>query len=169
MSFTRENKDLKSFKKRGMYRKAAENEYAPNAPNWSAYRMSSSLMAALKEMTTHWRITCSFPQYGVDTETDYVRAVFADFDLLKKNKNECKNVSYISVMGQSCSKCTAQWTHTFYKLTPHIAAMQNDSACDIKSDKSGYYYFGAYFTYNPNFRCTESPNSTTNYWFGSYV
>ena len=168
MSFTRENKDLKSFKKRGMYRKAAENEYAPNAPNWSAYRMSSSLMAALKEMTTHWRITCSFPQYGVDTETDYVRAVFADFNLLKRIKNKCKNVSYISVMGQSCSKCTAQWTHTTYK-TPHIAAMQNDSACDIKSDKSGYYYFGAYFTYNRNFRCTESPKSTTNYWFGSYV
>jgi hypothetical protein len=165
MSFTRENKDLKSFKKRAMYQSGGKNK---DAPNWSAYRMSSSSVAALKKMTTHWRITCSFPQYGVDIKSDYVRAVFADFDLLKKSKNECKNVSYISVMGQSCSKCTAQWTHINY-YTPHIAAMQNDSACDIKSDKSECYYFGAYFTYNPNFRCTESPKSTTNYWFGSYV
>ena len=128
-------------------------------------------MAALKSRTTHWRITCSFPQYGVDSKTDYVRAAFADFDLLSEFARECKNVSYISVMGQSCSECTAQWTQ-IDNFTPHIAAisaMENDSACDIKSDNTGYYYFGAYDTYNPNFRCTESPNSTTNYWFGSYV
>jgi hypothetical protein len=165
MSFTRENKDLKSFKKRAMYQSGAKNK---EAPNWSAYRMSSSSLAALKEMTTHWRITCSFPQYGVDTETDYVRAVFADIDLLSEFSGECKNVSSISVMGQSCSECTAQWTQ-IDKFPPHIAAMQNDSACDIKSDNTGFYYFGAYYTYNPNFRCTESPKSTTNYWFGSYV
>ena len=102
MSFTRENKDLKSFKKRAMYQSGGKNK---DAPNWSAYRMSSSSVATLKKMTTHWRITCSFPQYGVDIKSDYVRAVFADFDLLKKSKNECKNVSYISVMGQSCSEC----------------------------------------------------------------
>ncbi|CAB3993597.1 Hypothetical predicted protein [Paramuricea clavata] len=165
MSFTRANKDLAPFKKKAMYQPAHQNRFDPN---WSDYRMGTSLIAALKNMTTHWRITCSFPQYGVDTKTDYVRAVFADFDLLSEFSGECKNVSYISVMGQSCSKCTAQWTHITY-YTPHIAAMQNDSACDIKSDKSGYHYFGAYDNYNLNFRCTESSNSTTNYWFGSYV
>ncbi|CAB4022952.1 Hypothetical predicted protein, partial [Paramuricea clavata] len=165
MSFTRENKDLKAFRKRAMYQSAAKNK---DAPNWSAYRMGSSSLVALKNMTTHWRITCSFPQYRVDIKTHYVRAVFADFDLLSEFSGECKNVSYVSVMGQSCSKCTVQWTQ-IDNFTPHIAAMQNDSACDIKSDNSGYYYFGGYYTYNPKFRCTETPKSTTNYWFGSYV
>jgi hypothetical protein len=108
ISFTRENKDLTPFKKKVMYLSSAKNK---DAPNWSDYRMGRPLVIVLKNITTRWRITCSFPQDGVDTETDYVRAVFADFNLLRKIKNECKNVSYISVMGQSCSECTAQWTH----------------------------------------------------------
>ena len=106
MSFARENKDLTPFKKKAMYLSSAKNK---DVPNWSDYRMGRPLVIVLKNITTRWRITCSFPQDGVDTETDYVRAVFADFDLLRKIKNECKNVSSISVMGQSCSECTAQW------------------------------------------------------------
>jgi hypothetical protein len=134
-----------------MYLSSAKNK---DAPNWSDYRMGRPLVIVLKNITTRWRITCSFPQDGVDTETDYVRAVFADFNLLRKIKNECKNVSYISVMGQSCSECTAQWTHIDNFTPPplHIAAIPQNDLCDIKSDNTGYYF------YNPLYRISKINN-----------
>ena len=165
MSFARQNKDVKSFKSKAIY---VGSPQSPDTPNWNKYRIRKFLIYEIKNTATHWRVTCSFPQYGVNINTDYVRAAFADFDLMVEFWRKCKKVSYISVMGQSCSECTAQWTQTNI-LTPHIAAIPQNNPCYIKSDQSGHYYFGAYDTYNPNFRCTESPTSTTNYWFGSYV
>jgi hypothetical protein len=165
MSFTRKNRNIDSFRSKAMYEGSPKND---GTPNWANYRMGYPVMLHVKSTTTHWRVTCSFPKYGVNINTAYVRAAFADFDLMGTFWRKCKKVSHISVMGQSCSKCTAQWTHND-KFTPHIAAITQNNPCDIKSDKSGYHYFDAYDTYNPNFRCTESSKSTTNYWFGSYV
>ena len=165
MSFSRENKDMPAFLSNPMYVASPKNKNRP--PNWSMYRMGVHLTSSMKKQSTHWRITCSLPQYGVNISKDYVRAAFTDFDLMSDFWGECKKVSHISVMGQSCSECTAQWSQR-NNATPHIAAVQDD-LCDIKSDKSGYNYFGSYSSYNPKFRCTESPDSTTNYWFGSYV
>ena len=164
MSFSRENKDELPFISTPMHVAYSRNR---ESPNWSMYRMGRGLMFSIKNDSTHWRITCSFPQYGVNISKDYVRAAFTNFDLMSDFWQECKNVSHISVMGQSCSKCTAQWWQSD-SYSPHIAAVQDDP-CDIKSDKSGKTYFGNYYSYNPTFRCTESPGSTTNYWFGSYV
>ena len=164
MSFSRENKYMPAFLSIPMH--VASPIYR-GSPNWSMYRMGNNLMSSVKNDSTHWRITCSFPEHGVNISKDYVRAAFTDFDLMGNFWQECKKVSHISVMGQSCSECTAQWW-LGDSYTPHIAAVQTDS-CDIKSDKSGKTYFGGYYSYNPAFRCTESPSSTTNYWFGSYV
>ncbi|CAB3997800.1 Hypothetical predicted protein [Paramuricea clavata] len=165
MSFVRENKDVDSFRSKAMYERSPQNN---STPNWAKYRMKRFLMYVIKNTTTHWRVTCSFPQYGVNVNTDYVRAAFADFDLMDEFNDECKNVSHISVMGQSCSECTAHWSQG-NGSAPHIAAVDEKDVCDIKSDKSGNNYFGAYENYNATFRCTENRTSTTNYWFGAYV
>ena len=164
MSFARVNRDKDPYRSIPMYETAARN---PKSPNWSMYRMGNGLMSTVKNGTTHWRITCSFPQYNASIKTDYVRGAFADFDLMGEFYDECKKASYVSVMGQSCSECTAHWSQGNGN-TPHIAAVPND-VCDVKSDKSGNNYFGAYEQYSTTFRCTESSTSTTNYWFGSYV
>jgi hypothetical protein len=165
MSFTRENKDGDPFRSKAMYENSARNS---KTPNWAKYRMSYSVMHHVKSTTTHWRVTCSFPQYGVNINTDYVRAAFADFDIMGEFWRECKKVSHISVKGQSCSECTAHWSQG-NGSTPHIAAVDEKDVCDIKSDKSGNNYFGAYEKYSARFRCTENATSSTNYWFGSYV
>ena len=164
MSFTRANKDLKSFRGKAMYEDAPANEYSPN---WSNYRMSLNQMTDLKNKTTHWRATCSFPTYRFDIHTDYVRAVFTDFDLMGTFWNECKKANYISVMKQRCSECTSHWWKG-NDFNPHIEAV-NRGTCDVKSDKSTKFYFGAYYRYSTAFRCTATSDSTTNYWFGSYV
>jgi hypothetical protein len=165
MSFARENKDVDSFRSKALYEPSPENG---GIPNWTKYRTSNGLMYIIKNTTTHWRVTCSFPQYGVNISTDYVRAAFADFDITGEFWRECKKVSHISVMGQSCSECTAHWSQG-NGSSPHIAAVDEKDVCDIKSDKSGNNYFGAYEKYSAIFRCTENATSTTNYWFGSYV
>ena len=165
MSFTRENNHLQAFKSRAMFENGVKNKYTPN---WTKYRMGLFGMLELKKISTHWRITCSFPQYGVNDRKDYVRAVFADFDLMGQFWDECKTVDYISVTGRNCSNCTAHWWQRNGTATPHIAAIQDD-VCDLKSDKTGNRYFGAYVKYNTKFRCTETATSTTNYWFGSHV
>jgi hypothetical protein len=104
MSFARENKDVKSFKSKAIY---VGSPQSPDTPNWNNYRIRQFLIYEIRNTATHWRVTCSFPQYGVDINTDYVRAAFADFNLMVEFWRKCKKVSYISVMGQSCSECTA--------------------------------------------------------------
>ena len=131
MSFTRENKDVDSFRSKALYEPSPENG---GIPNWTKYRISNGLMYIIKNTTTHWRVTCSFPQYGVNINTDYVRAAFADFDITGEFWRECKKVSHISVMGQSCSECTAHWSQG-NGSAPHIAAVDEKDVCDIKSDK----------------------------------
>jgi hypothetical protein len=165
MSFTRENKYVDSFRSKAMYENGGRRY---GTPNWTYYRLGYPAMHHVKSTTTHWRVTCSFPQYGVNINTDYVRAALADFDLMGTFWRKCKKVSYISVMGQSCSECTAHWSQGNGNA-PHIAADDEKDVCNIKSDKSGNNYFGAYEKYSATFRCTVNATSTTNYWLGSYV
>jgi hypothetical protein len=157
MSFTIANNALAPQK--AMYEDAPENEYTPN---WSNYRMSLNQLTDLRSKTSHWRATCSFPEYGDDIHTDYVRAVFTEFDLMGEFWVECKKASYISVMGRNCSECTSLWSQG-NGYSPHT-----DVFCDLQVYKCCYFgYFGADIV--DNFRCTDKSNSTTNYWFGSYV
>ena len=157
MSFTRENIFLPPFAYRAMYEDAPASEYTPN---WSNYRMSLNQLTDLKSKTTHWRATCSFLQYVHDIYTDYVRGVFADFDLMGPFWSECKRISYISLIGKNCSECTSRWWQG-YGYSPHT-----DCSCDLETDKCCYFGGGGS---QDNFRCTDYSNSTTNYWYGSYV
>jgi hypothetical protein len=167
MSFTRANRKWDQFKYKAMYEDAPAKEYSPN---WSNYQMSLNQMTDLKNKTTHWRATCSFTTYRFDIHTNYVRAVFTDFDLMGAFWDKCKKVDYISVMSQSCSECTSHWWQSSkYNYAPHIYADDPGDKCDVKSDKSYKTYFGAYDSYSTAFRCTATSDSTTNYWFGSYV
>ena len=63
------------------------------SPNWKMYRMSLGQMTSLKSQSTHWRVTCSFPQYRVDYR-DYLRVKFSSLDPLTFIGREvCRKVS----------------------------------------------------------------------------
>ena len=70
-----------SFKNASQFRESLMNDFPVSVdnPNWSYYRLSKAQMDDLKKISTHWRITCSFRDYGVDF-TDYLRAIFSAFD-----------------------------------------------------------------------------------------
>ena len=50
-----------------------------NSLNWNLYRLNLVRTKSLKDHSTHWRATCSYPTHGVDFR-DYLRGNFKDFN-----------------------------------------------------------------------------------------
>ena len=157
-SFALKNAKMPQLKAHGLTTNAPVNE---KSPNWNLYRMTLDKMNHVKSQSTHWRATCSFPTHGVDY-TDYVRAKFADFDIVTYvGTGLCKKVEYVNIRGHRCAHCTSIWWqhHT-------IAAHTSTTGCNLRS--TGEDSFGFYGSINSKFRCTSGPTSTTNWWFGGY-
>ena len=141
-------------------------------PNWHLYRMSHAQMLSVQSQSTHWRSTCSVNTYRVDY-TDYMRGNFRDFNVLSyTGAGQCKKVEYINIRGNAKTSTTAKFwqgvrswflhTDSSYRGCP-FQALANNGA---KREEDN---FGHYATVNSKFRCTASPESTTQYWFGGYV
>ena len=139
-------------------------------PNWNTFRLSLSHMKQLRSRSSHWRITCSFQNDGLVLQ-DYVRAKVVDFDPIDfKGTGICKKVEYINVRGHNCSDCnTAWWQGDDVPLSHDSSKARcgfDPSSGAVESEDD----FGLYQYTNPTFRCTLSGReSTTNYWFGSYL
>lgn len=138
-------------------------------PNWSLFRLSLSKMKQLRSRSSHWRVTCSFQTDGV-VYRDYVRAKIADFDPIDfTGLNSCKRVEYMNVRGHSCIDCEVAWWQDNHQMLHHDSASVgcgwDASSGAVRSEDN----FGYYASTNRIFRCTELQDSTTNYWFGSYL
>ena len=144
----------------------ADSPVDADLPNWNKYRMSLSMMNDLRNQSTHWRATCSFPTHGVDY-VDYVRGNFEDFDAVNfEGHDVCKEVEYVNIRGHKCIDCELPWWQQNF-------ALHTDSSyttCKGFDARIGSVYkednFGYYRTVNRAFRCTASDNDTTNWWFG---
>lgn len=138
-------------------------------PNWNLFRLSLSKMKQLAAHSSHWRVTCSFQIDGV-VYRDYVRAKIADFDPIHFiGLKMCKRVEYMNVRGHNCTNCDVAWWQDDKQMLHHDSS---SAGCGFDA-RSGAVNsednFGFYASFNPNFRCTQLPSSTTNYWFGSYL
>ena len=154
------------FQASALYIDKPKNE---DNPNWNLYRMSLSKMKQLRSRSSHWRVTCSFQTDGV-VYRDYVRAKIADFDPIDFIElKKCKRVEYINVRGHSCADCDVAWWQNNNQMLHYdsssIACGWDASSGAVASEDN----FGFYVSSNPNFRCTKPADSTTNYWFGSYL
>ena len=166
-SFALKNKAIQKINKRPLQTNAPVNE---KSPNWNLYRMSLPQMRHLKSQSTHWRVTCSFPNFGIDY-TDYVRAKFADFDIMTfLGYGVCKKVEYVNIRGHQCAQCTSKWWQVINTFGPHIDSYEG--GCQFVPTQGAAFSednFGFYDHVNKKFRCTSSPLSTTNWWFGGYL
>ena len=167
MSFVLKNSRMKQIMETMQYN-APLNEHSPN---WNLYRMNLAQMTHLKSRSTHWRVTCSFPTHKVDY-TDYVRAKFADFDILTfSGWGICKKVEYVNIRGHQCAQCTSRWWQDS-KMAAHLDS--SHTGCQFvptQDSVSSENNFGQYHERETNkkFRCSASPLSTTNWWFGGYL
>ena len=167
VSFSLKNKALDQLRKNPLQIDAPVNE---NSPNWNLYRMSLLQLNHMKSQSSHWRVTCNFPIDGVDY-IDYVRAKFADFDIMTfLGHGLCKKVEYVNIRGHQCAQCTSRWWQVVNTYAPAIDS--NASGCQFVPTQGSVFSednFGVYDFVNNKFRCTSSPTSTTNWWFGGYL
>ncbi|EDO39001.1 predicted protein [Nematostella vectensis] len=137
--------------------------------SFSGYRLSLDRMKALRDASTHWRITCSFPQYGVDYR-DYVRARFSDFDMIEfKGDKVCKKVEYMNIMGHNCTGCQAGWWQGDASQLHHDSSVDICQFGETPGAINSQDNFGLYNAYNDKFRCTSGSQSSTNHWAGGYL
>ena len=163
-SFTLGNKGI--FLDKGFSVDFPVNE-TTNKVDWTSYRLSLARMQSLADHSTHLRASCNFPTDGLQY-TDYARAKLAGHDIFGNWESACKMYEYVNIRGHNCSDCTAL---TRQKHNKAWVIKSQPSKCDfngtsgaVKSENN----FGRYFpgTTNPNHRCTSSPTSTTQHWFG---
>jgi len=166
MSWSFANAQMPAFRSRSLPEDAPVNELSPN---WEVYRMSRDQMKFLKGKSTHWRVTCQFDFVDVDYR-DYVRGNFEHFDITSFLGGEvCKDVEYINVRGFGGHTTAAFWQREGGSLL-HTDSGKGRCEFDASAGaKNSEDNFGHYGNTNNAFRCTSSPSSTTQYWFGSYI
>ena len=138
--------------------------------NWESYRLSLFRMQSIVTVSTHLRATCNFPDDGL-VYTDYARAQLEGHDSFGTWEKECRMYELVNIRGIESHDCTAG---TWQKAgeTWHINSELSASVvgCDFDGKAGAVRFeqnFGRYQYRNPAFRCTSTPNSTTQHWFGS--
>ena len=127
-------------------------------------------MKNVRSSSTMWRATCNFPIYKSDIYRDYMRAEISDLDILTfEGFAVCHIVEHINIRGITGFNITVGfWQNSF--LGFHVDSSELVCNFDARSGSlDDEDNFGQYKTCNNAFRCTESENSTTQYWFGGTV
>ena len=143
--------------------------------SWNKFRLTLSQMKMIAKHSSRFRATCNFNTDGLNY-TDYLRAKFTDIDVMQLKYDRCKKYEYINIRGYGCENCTAH----FVQKDPwhaHVDSFYGSSkGCQLTSPLAGAVKlpagednFGYYETVNPVHRCSSSPNSTTQWWFGEQL
>ena len=127
-------------------------------------RLGKSRITNLKSMSKLWRATCDFPIYGIDYR-DYLRAAIRDVDLLGNYNGQCKRVQYIDIEGRNGYEAKVPFYQQMGEYPMHVDISHVD--CGFSATRGwNEDHFGFYEAINQNFRCTQTQQSTTQYWFG---
>ena len=136
--------------------------------NWSLYRLSLKQMWSIANQSTHFRATCNFPTEGLKY-TDYARANLDGFDIFGSWEFTCRIYEYINIRGNECSNCTAatrQLEGKAWSINSYRSRLYNCQFDGNPGAEGNENNFGWFRLVNTNHRCSSSPNSTTQYWFG---
>ena len=164
-SFSLANKAL--FKKKDFGTDFPVN-HTNNDANYNLYRLSLIQMWSIGNQSTHFRATCNFPAEGLQY-TDYARARLEGFDIFGSWDFTCRMYEYINIRGNECSNCTAvtkQLEGQAWTINGYRSRSFNCQFDGTPGAKGNAHNFGRYVNINTDHRCSSSPNSTTQYWFG---
>ncbi|XP_073248778.1 uncharacterized protein [Porites lutea] len=166
MSWSLKNKLFSNFRQTPMSINDPVNE---NSPNWFLYRLTMDRMKSLRDVSTHWRATCSYDKYGINNYKDYVRGKFADADIFAfLGHGVCLKTELVNIRGHTGIHKTAG----FWQVAgSYLGHMSTEHKCQFDysvGQVSSEDNFGFYSSTNPKFTCTMNGDSTTQWWFGSY-
>ena len=141
-----------------------------NSPNWFLYRLTAGRMKSLRDVSTHWRATCSFEKYGINHYKDYVRGRFADADIFAfMGSGVCLKTELVNIRGHTGIQKTARFWQVLSTFLLHIDSSLKGCQFDPTAGSvSSEDNFGFYDYVNPKFTCTMNADSTTQWWFGGY-
>lgn len=145
-----------------------------NDVDWTGYRLSLSQMQSLANHSTHFRATCNYLTDGLNY-TDYARVKLEDHDMFDTWNARCKMFEYLNIRGIECHNCTALTKQKSGRAWVIFSAPSQGSGCDFDGQQGSFVNnennFGRYpnGTVNSAHRCSASPNSTTQHWFGSMI
>ena len=138
--------------------------------NWQAYLIRPSYLQWLAKQSTHWRATCRYETDGV-MYRDYMRTSLANFNIMNipaPISAKCYQFEIINIRGYECVSCTVPLWNKKSVSSLHTNSSRN--VCQFNGNRGDVAdnedNFGNYGNFNPNFRCTSSPNSTTQFWIG---
>lgn len=140
--------------------------------DWGLYRLSLARMKYLAEQSTHLRVTCNYNTDGLQY-TDYAQAELEHHNLFVTFNNKCRIYEHIVIRGNECRNCTAltnQPTDHAWHIDSYLSSA---NGCNFdgrpgmgKSEHNfGWYAHGRV---NTDHRCSSSPMSTTQHWFGIF-
>lgn len=148
---------------------------------WDLFRLSKTTMQDISSRSTFWRATCSYPIYGVDFR-DYVRVRVSVLDPtvfigeVTYNSVSCIQIDFLDVRGLRCLNCTT----TIFQLETdmlhighywgraHHGCSFNSLSVEHLCSNGDFARLLGEYTYcsDPSYRCSETPSSTTQFWFG---
>lgn len=102
---------------------------------------------------------------------DYMRTSLANFDIMNipvPISGVCYQFEIINIRGYECVSCTAPLWNSKGASSLHTDSSRN--VCQFNGNRGDVVgnedNFGNYGNVNPNFRCTSSADSTTQFWIG---
>ena len=102
---------------------------------------------------------------------DYMRTSLANFDIMNipvPISGVCYQFEIINIRGYECVSCTAPLWNSKGASSLHTDSSRN--VCQFNGKKGDVVgnedNFGYYGNANPNFRCSSSADSTTQFWIG---
>ena len=150
--------------------------------NRALFRLPIKVIVDIGSRSKYWRGTCSYRDYGVDYR-DYVRVRMSDLDPitflggLTFSPDSCILINFIDIKGTNCRNCTTTifqlsdqmihiapwWGRYHYDCTFNTVTVEYN--CPGTNERAGL--LGVYtLCSDPSYRCSESPSSTTQIWFG---
>ena len=157
-----------------------DNPDKTKAFSWNKFRLTLSRMNMIAKRSTHFRATCNFNSDGL-IYIDYLRAKFTNIDVMQLRYDGCKKYDYVNIRGHGCENCNVHFVQED-RWHAHVDSYYGPSkGCQLKSAQTGAVKydslgvpggednFGFYGTVNPVHRCSSSPDSTTQWWFGEQL
>lgn len=137
-----------------------------------SYRWNKDRILSMHEYDkTYLLMTCNF---DISMTKDYVLTKFYDEFLWDSDigtDNNCYNVEYSNIRGYECNSQTVN----FWSLSNYMHFRIDSHFCHCQCCKwnngsvASEDNFGFYQSTNPEFTCSATDDSTTNYWIGQVV
>ena len=133
-------------------------------------RLGLQRMQNIRSLSTMWRATCSFPIRKADIFRDYIRAQLQNIDILTyKDTWKCLEVDYINIRGHEGKHITVPFWQPQDQVLHTDSSVKHCTFDATEGSVENEDNFGLYVSHNVKFQCTESDNSTTQFWLGTNV